>query len=278
MAYVETEADIDKQEQDTKRIEEALALAMLILFARVETQFVTQYLQDETVTDVSNFEDELKGQLRQSYAAVNAVIGGQIMRYLLLNRNDPLSQAVAREADKNGATFEQQVNTINLATQVAVNNLFTERANFAAPKIVDTTNRQLQLYVGNILEATGGSAPRQVVSTLAATQFRDLAPWRADYIAGQEVATISSGITQTETEALAEELVETQVKFYKEWITRGDDKVRPHHVAADGQIREYGEPFVVMGQELMYPRDASLGATASNTARCRCASIRNLDV
>ena len=65
------------------------------------------------------------------------------------------------------------------------------------------------------------------------------------------------------------------------WVTKLDDKVRTSplggHVAAHGQVRPVGEPFSVMGELLLVPKDQSLGATARNVANCRCGAVVNID-
>lgn len=58
----------------------------------------------------------------------------------------------------------------------------------------------------------------------------------------------------------------------KTWITMGDNKVRPWHNEANFQTVLRSEPFVVMGERLMYPGDRSLGATSANICSCRCHS------
>ena len=52
----------------------------------------------------------------------------------------------------------------------------------------------------------------------------------------------------------------------KQWDSALDERVRPAHREADGQIRELDEPFTVMGEEVMKPGDGSAG----NCINCRC--------
>jgi hypothetical protein len=46
------------------------------------------------------------------------------------------------------------------------------------------------------------------------------------------------------------------------------------HLLADGQIVKPDEPFVVEGEELMYPRDPS--GSAENTINCHCLVLPHL--
>ena len=60
-------------------------------------------------------------------------------------------------------------------------------------------------------------------------------------------------------------------KLKKQWIATPDDRVRPSHEKANGQTRDWDEPFKVDGEELMYPRDP--GGSAGNTINCRCVAV-----
>lgn len=54
----------------------------------------------------------------------------------------------------------------------------------------------------------------------------------------------------------------------KIWVSRDDHKVRPTHVAADGQQRPLNQPFNVGGFPMMYPLDPA--APAELVVNCRC--------
>lgn len=56
--------------------------------------------------------------------------------------------------------------------------------------------------------------------------------------------------------------------WVKVWNSMHDDKVRDAHARADGQEAQLDRPFVVDGEELMYPGDPN--GSASNTINCRC--------
>jgi hypothetical protein len=59
----------------------------------------------------------------------------------------------------------------------------------------------------------------------------------------------------------------------KVWWSQGDGRVRNHHLNADGQQRPATELFVVDGEKLMYPGDATHGASSSNLANCFPADV-----
>ena len=59
----------------------------------------------------------------------------------------------------------------------------------------------------------------------------------------------------------------------KEWVATSDDRTRDAHNEADGQRVPVDQPFIVDGEELMYPGDVSMGASPENTINCRCSMV-----
>ena len=59
----------------------------------------------------------------------------------------------------------------------------------------------------------------------------------------------------------------------KIWMTILDGRERASHNMANGQKVSIHQPYEVQGQQLMYPGDISLGATADNVVNCRCGSM-----
>ena len=66
-----------------------------------------------------------------------------------------------------------------------------------------------------------------------------------------------------------------EVPISKEWVTVGDERVRQAHVIADSQEQSLNQPFTVGGEQLRWPGDTSLGASAGNVINCRCSSVVN---
>ena len=67
-------------------------------------------------------------------------------------------------------------------------------------------------------------------------------------------------------------------KMMKRWVAAPDGpapqgRVRDEHWEADGQEVPNDEPFTVGGEEMMYPGDISLGASAWNVVNCRCTIV-----
>ena len=100
----------------------------------------------------------------------------------------------------------------------------------------------------------------------------DMELWRAERIARTETLRGMS-YAQHESQLLISPLSK-QV-----WMDAGDNRVRPtgkkgkfNHRNADIANGKIGlnESFKVSGQNLRFPRDTSLGATAGNVINCRC--------
>jgi len=67
------------------------------------------------------------------------------------------------------------------------------------------------------------------------------------------------------------EAQELGIEMQKMWVSAIDDRTRESHRAADGQTVPLNQPFIVQGEQLMYPGD--FAGSASNVIHCRCTSI-----
>ena len=59
----------------------------------------------------------------------------------------------------------------------------------------------------------------------------------------------------------------------QQWLATGDDRTREAHAEVNGQVRELDAPFIVDGEELRWPGDSGLDASAENVCNCRCTVI-----
>jgi hypothetical protein len=71
-------------------------------------------------------------------------------------------------------------------------------------------------------------------------------------------------------QAAAEQLADKGVETTKIWSCTHDSRTRDAHRDADQQEVPYDQPFVVGGEELMFPGDDSMGASPWNVYNCRC--------
>lgn len=59
----------------------------------------------------------------------------------------------------------------------------------------------------------------------------------------------------------------------KEWLATADLRTRLSHLLANGQKRNFPEPFRVGKSRLLFPADNSLGAEAEEVVNCRCTTL-----
>lgn len=135
--------------------------------------------------------------------------------------------------------------------------------NYAYEKIKDiagTTLTQLRDIIR--IGSNDGLSQAQI-----GTRIRDVAPQLAAYRSNVIARTETHGAAQYGSVSGAREVDDT---LKKEWISAGDDRTREDHFDVDGQIVAMNEPFEVGGEQLDYPGDGSLGASAGNIINCRC--------
>lgn len=92
---------------------------------------------------------------------------------------------------------------------------------------------------------------------------RRLPPWRLETIARTE--------TMRASNAGAFNLYKAWGTTQKEWLATGDGRTRDSHAAANGQVVDIDQPFIVGGAPMQYPGDPN--APLSEVANCRCTVI-----
>lgn len=96
--------------------------------------------------------------------------------------------------------------------------------------------------------------------------YKDIQEWEIRRIVQTESLTALSVAQDESIRALG-------IPYDKTWVISGNN-TRPAHAEADGQTVDSDEPFVVDGEEMMYPRDDSLGASAGNIINCACGTYQ----
>jgi len=99
---------------------------------------------------------------------------------------------------------------------------------------------------------------------------KDIAPidtvYRAERIARTETHTAAVG-------GMTEAMETTGLTYTKEWAAALDSRTRDSHQAANGQEVAQDKPFIVDGEELMFPGDPN--GSAGNIINCRCVVFYN---
>jgi hypothetical protein len=80
---------------------------------------------------------------------------------------------------------------------------------------------------------------------------------------------LSTAVTTAVVEGARNSVLNQCGRFVKrKWITIKDERTRPSHWKASGQVREGGKKFRLGNSYLMYPGDPT--APIEETANCRC--------
>lgn len=135
-----------------------------------------------------------------------------------------------------------------------------------AAKVVDiteTTRKKLRRALADGIEA--GDSRTGFIARLR-NAYSEMSKGRADVIARNEVLEASAKAQHAAAEA-------SGVRMQKRWKTAGDSRVREPHRKANNQTRAFDEPYLVGGERLMHPADASLGASPGNIILCRCTEL-----
>ena len=174
--------------------------------------------------------------------------------------------------------FESQIKSTTPATLKASGNPLYDRlvqfyiATFGGAKIApDISKTTRDIIVRTIARGKkNGDSNDEIASSMRA-RVSQLSTARSAVISRTEVHNSSNY-------ALLETAKESGVVSSKEWVSGSDDRVRDgefDHVDANGQIALINEPFIVSGEELMFPGDPS--GSAGNVINCRCAQVFLVD-
>lgn len=147
---------------------------------------------------------------------------------------------------------------------LAMRSFMTDRMQDVSVTLANRINSELGLA------AIGASSTSQAIDRIA--ELLDSGGRaRATTIVRTELGRAFSVAHQARQEQATERLPGLK----KQWRRSGKLHSRPAHDAADGQIREVDEPFLVNGIEIMFPRDPA--APIGETINCGCQSLPYMD-
>ena len=131
----------------------------------------------------------------------------------------------------------------------------------------DTAFAEVQRALTKLSNTSKFEQQRAVRSFLSWEEEGGYRGWmrRAERIARTELHTARSAAM----DKAAGWLADTGATVRKVWISAADERVRPDHVAANGQTVGYDEPFIVGGEQLWFPGDRENGSPGQ-TIQCRC--------
>lgn len=207
-----------------------------------------------------------------------------------------LSDVLLNHYNRVGEPFSEQITEILpsdiQATETETNAIVAALASFygtRAPEqseiITATNQRDIDASIDSAIMISQEEAAE------GRTQTRIETAILTGTILGRKLTGRVRGIAALETQAAAEAAKATEAQILtfqppsvvggtlretpvtKEWVTVGDERVRPSHVLADSQLVNLNQSFSVGGQALRWPGDTSLGASVENVINCRCSSV-----
>jgi hypothetical protein len=212
--------------------------------------------------DVRQYEDDIYDSLLGHYRRVFKEFGTDYQKSGRTNMTDGLNNSLRNDADK----------------------VFKIHASRQARIITDTNQNQLakakrvaRAHIEELQKINPDITFSKQVSNLYSVALLKRIPaiatyetqWSAEFSKAAEAVYITSG-----------KIIEVKARRegnLKRWDAVGDDLMRDWHADADSELVELEEPFIVNDEELMFPGDTSLGATASNIINCRCSVSYQLD-
>lgn len=130
--------------------------------------------------------------------------------------------------------------------------------------VTDTTREQIVTQVSRGQEDGLGQA---AIAKGIRSKLPSISRWRSNTIARTETHG-AANFSMQETAKL------TGLELRKEWVAASGERTRDDHRRADGQVVAMDEPFIVGGERLMYPGDAS--GSAEQVINCRCAAVHSV--
>lgn len=113
----------------------------------------------------------------------------------------------------------------------------------------------------------GGKSWIEVADSLTVQRCFDIS--RSD--AMRIVRTEGNRINQQGRLDAGDEAIKQGCDLVKQWDATLDDRTRPDHQVADGQLREWDEDFLVGGEHMKAP---SIGGSAKQVINCRCQLLK----
>lgn len=177
-------------------------------------------------------------------------------------------------ADQMNAMFTDVTDTVLTSTSIALGVDFAidvresvltsalSRVNQLTGRVSQSTYRQVKNAIADGI--TQGMATTDIAKLIRQV-MQSASKARAEVIARTEVISAYNGGVYDTGGALPPSIAAGMV-----WIAASDERTRPTHASADGQIVSMGQPFTVGGEALRFPGDPN--GSRKNTIQCRCAT------
>ncbi len=266
------------------RLEAEFIPSLTRFFTKVSGDLFTSVSRTGGAQNAAKYRGEMNALLTRQYGNVTAsFVNNTTDLVRSLPRQNPLRIQLVAIARVKGLTISEMLDDIALESRLAAVQALPDQVTLTTRQILNTTQNKLDRSVGLAREdglrgreLAGASAQNNQIASrqrpgVIATTVTQQAAEQAKFFEQERLVATRNG-------AEARELGMAKVTPEYRWVTQGDSRVRDgvktpfDHLEADFQKRT-GETYTVSGQKLRFPGDTSLGASAGNVIRCRCASI-----
>ncbi len=227
-------------------------------------EFRRQFLLTGTALTVAQFDDQLGDILRAHYDRVLDVFSDRLSPAM------PLDVAVT-EGERDVIAEALSIWMIgHAALQTEVINTTTQEQAIESIQLANDDE---------LVRVETGQAARLTAAALALALLKRRLAAREESILITETQIAAETAKATEAEVLTGHppSITGGAAFVsivrKEWVSVADSRVRPAHLSGDGQKRLLTVPYNIGGEQLRWPGDRGLGASAGNVINCRCASV-----
>lgn len=212
----------------------------------------TQHLMARLPHLLRSFDQDWQGVLSELYTTVGEPFARETYTHIMRAAHNK-SRATRRKADWNDAADQNFDDPISDYLRA-----------YSSKKITSIDDTILDTIRDNL---ASGVSDGESIDDLAARidqLFLDqIIPNRSEVIARTEV--ISASNLGSRVGAIG-----TGLDLEQTWLATRGPRTRDTHADADGQTVALDEPFAVGDSQMMFPGDASLGASAGETINCRC--------
>jgi len=267
---IDEKGDINDRKKQT--IENQMVTRLNRFWNQMAADWAVIYAATGDNINVERYREELEAILRETYRKTIQWFRNDFKRSLELSLDNA-------ETDEDKAHYEALLllrSKIEPALILWISQYIKDMPPKQAGFILDTTrdiiSKRVNSTIENGLKAGEGFLSTEEIAKRTKTPLATENKNRSAGIAEHETG-VTAGDTQLEEGGLFEnELTAAPIVAFLEKVWRNAflPNVRPAHRAVNGQRRRLNQPFIVMGELLMKPKDYSMGASTANVAGCRC--------
>lgn len=250
-------------------LENKLAIKMRKIFKDMASEIRSHYISRNELPPIDHYDNEIQSTLLAHYREV----GKEFKKRLRLT------------IEKSMWSFDTKALEDDIDAMIA---LYGRKRSITQTNFIKRTNlKEIENAFSKALISSivsGVFATPAEIADEASILFERRAMGRASTIGLTETQNMAEATKDIEAQGIlngditAGGVVLSPDKMTKTWSAILDKVTRHAHMEADDQTVPQDEPFIVMGEKLMFPGDDSLGATPENIMNCRCNSTRAIEL